>query len=55
MANYIVRTMKGKYRVLWMYNEVWVTMITPRTKRILIILNPEKQDYLFLFFGTAFS
>lgn len=37
------------------YSEVHVTMVTPGTKSILIILNPEKQDYLFLVLGTAFS
>ena len=31
MSNCVVRTMKEKFKVLWVYNEMWVLMVTSGT------------------------
>ena len=34
MVNSVVRTLKGKYNILGMYHEMWVSMVIPETERV---------------------
>lgn len=55
MVNSVVRTLKGKYNILGMYHEMWVSMVIPETERVWITLNYLKARLNFLSFGTPFN